>query len=144
LNESNVSLTAESLHHLRATKPWVRLVSIMLWIGAAFTVLGVLMLLVGGAGMSDEMPAGFTGAFGVMYGLVALIYIFLALFLGRYASGIGKLMAEPKAPNLEYALKAQRSFWTLSGIIMLISIVIGVLGIVAAIVIPMMTAGGAA
>ena len=94
--------------------------------------------------MSGEMPAGVTGGLGVVYGLIALVYIFLALYLGRYASGIGKLMADPKSPHLEYALKAQRSFWTLSGILMLISIVVGVLGIVAAIVIPMMAAAGAA
>ena len=138
MNETGVTLTAESLHHLRATKPWVRLISIMLWIAAAFTVLGALALVVGGVGASEQMPAGFAGVMGVFYGIFALVYIFLALFLGRYASGIKTLMAEPKAPNLEYALKAQRSFWALSGVLTLIGIGLAVIGIIAAIAIPFM------
>ncbi|HRH95699.1 MAG TPA: DUF5362 family protein [Prosthecobacter sp.] len=134
---------------LSATKPWVRFMSVLMWIGV-----GVMLLL--GAGMGVVSAIGLakttsTGPFGgkeiiffaIFYGLMAFVYIFPAIKLWKYANRIGSLGSTRSVADLDAALNEQRSFWKFAGImaIILISLyLVAVIGLVIFKVSPLMKA----
>ncbi len=136
-----VPVTQQTVEFLRQTKPWVRLVSILMFIGAGFLVLaGVAAMFLGTAGsmMGGGRRASVgVGAIGMVLGLVylalAALYIFPAIFLSRYASRIGDLTRSGRSVDLEAALAAQRSFWRFMGIAILIGIGVYLIAIVVAV-----------
>ena len=127
---------------LRQTKPWVRFISVMMFIGSAFMVLGGLFMMAigagGGAGGAGWPGAAFGVGLGVAYIVFALLYIVPAVFLWKYADRIAVFMRERSTGALASALESQKSFWKFVGILMLIMLVIYagifVLGIFGAIV----------
>jgi hypothetical protein len=115
---SGVLATRVSLDMLRQTKPWVRLISIVMLVGAGLMlILGILMV---GLSATNNTPFGAGQAF-LMIGLSA-IYIIPAYFLSQYASAIGKLNVSRRDGDLETALRCQKSFWKFSGILTIIVI----------------------
>ena len=104
---------------LRQTKPWVRFISVMMFIGSAFMVLGGLIMMISGA--AGVGPAAGVGAvIGVVYIVMALFYIIPAVFLWRYADRIALFVQERSTGALASALEAQKSFWKFVGILMLV------------------------
>lgn len=83
------------------------------------------------------MPIGVMAFMALLYVAIALVYVFLGLYLLKYSGAIGRLLRDGQAASMEAALQAQQKFWRLAGIIALVAVVISVLGIIAAIVIPM-------
>jgi len=74
---------------------------------------------------------------GVVYLLMAFLYIFPATYLVKYSSAIGRLVSDGRPVDMEAALDQQRKFWKFAGVLALISIVLMVLGMAAAIALPM-------
>jgi len=101
---------------LRQTKPWVRFISVLMFIGAAFMVLVGLIATVAGA----RMPGAFGPVVGLIYIVMAILYIAPALFLWMYADRIGVFLQNKSPGTLASALEAQKSFWKFVGIVMLI------------------------
>jgi hypothetical protein len=64
-----------------------------------------------------------------------------AWYLFSYAGALGSFLQGGAVAELEAALDHQKSFWKFVGILTLISMVLAVLGIVAAILIPALFAG---
>ncbi|HEU0200531.1 MAG TPA: DUF5362 family protein [Burkholderiaceae bacterium] len=132
------AITEEMLAAMRGTKPWVLLIGILLFISAAFLVLGAVAMFAGSA----VMGAGAGAPRGMMFGVSALylvgmvIYIALGVYLVKYSSAIGRLLAGGHTVDLEDALHQQRKFWKLAGILAVIALVFMVIGMVAAIAIP--------
>lgn len=134
------------VQHLSDTKPWVRLLAVLLFVSAA------LMALVGGGSAlvmsigstvseSESFVELFAGiALGVIYFIMAIVYIPPALYLHRYANSIEVVKGGGGAKAIETALGHQRSFWRFVGILALIGIVFGVLGVLAAVIIPAVVA----
>lgn len=106
---SNIPVTPLMIDHLRATKPWVRFMSVMSFIGAGFMVLAGLLLVVMPAGPGMER-FGLGPLVGVIYILFAAIYIAPAYFLHQFASSIGNLMKGGGDVAMEAALASQKSF----------------------------------
>lgn len=141
------AITEGMLAALRGTKGWVLLVGILLFLGAAFMLIGgfgmiVGMSFMGAAGGKDGPPALVFAAMGVFYLIFAVIYGFLAYYLVQYSVSIGTLLRNVRAEDMETALHHQRKFWKLAGIMALVGMVFMVLGIVAAIAIPAFFAAG--
>lgn len=117
---------------LATTRPWVRLLGILAFIGC------VLMLLFGLGGLVMGIIGGGGGLAGVGIGLVAmLVYLVaagfilpVALFLNRYAKAVRPLQASRRSEDLERALLAQKSFWKYVGILTLVGIAISLLATV--------------
>jgi len=117
---------------LRKTKPWVRFISVMFFIGAAFSALGGIGVIVGGiaAGMAGGMPGGMAGGMpglllaglGVAYIVMAILYIAPGVFLWMYADRIGLFLRQKTPGRLASALASQKSFWKFIGIMTLIFI----------------------
>ena len=130
-------ITSEMIEAMRGTKPWVLLIGIVLVISAALMLLGSLGM-IGTAGLAPAEMGGTGMIFGMAagYALFAVIYIFLAIYLIKYNSAIGRLVQSSAVPDMEEALTVQRKFWKLAGILTLVMVVLSVLGIIAAIAIP--------
>lgn len=141
------SITEEMISALRGTKGWVLLIGILMFLGAALTAFGGIAALfgsamMGAAGVKGGMPAGVMIGMGAVYILLAVIYVFLGLYLVGYSSAIGRLTGSGQAGDMEAALQQQRKFWRLAGVMVLIMMVFMVLGIVAAIAIPAFMGAG--
>ncbi len=134
------------LEQLRRSKPWVRLFSIVGIISSLLPILaGVVMVMGGLIGGSNAMAAGLPG--NLMLGM-GLAYIFFGLLsmiafvkLFSYASAITKATNAADAAEVETALRKLSSFWKYAGILLLITMVISLVGMAAAIAIPVFLSG---
>lgn len=112
-----LGLSTGILESLKQTRPWVLLMGILCFIGAAMTIVIGLVFAV-------MMAFGGGGPFGVSMGIAAaclyllmgVLYIFPGVFLVRYANKINTLLSAPSTEALEAALIAQKSFWKFVGI----------------------------
>lgn len=133
-------VSAAAVQALAATKPWVRFMSVMVFIGAAFMVLAAIAM--GVAAMSGTMMKSsggaanpFTGPLGLVliavYVVLAIVYIFPGVKLWKYASSIAMLIQTGRDEDLVAALNQQRSFWKFMGVLVLVMLVLYVVLIVA-------------
>ena len=141
-HSANAAVSQGVLRQLAGTKPWVRFISVLIFIGAGLMSLGALfIILMGGAISKASSNSMFSGGLGVgiaiLYLLIAAFYIYPAIKLWKYASYIAILLNSGAEFDLEMALSQQRSFWKFVGIIMLI-----VLSLYALIAIIAIAAGG--
>ncbi len=106
------------LDHLKNTRPWVRLLSILGFLGAALMLIGSLVVIAGGSmlqGLTKDSGVP-VALFGVVYMALAFLYIAPSLYLWRYGKAIGTLLESPRVRHLEEALGHQKSFWRFAGI----------------------------
>ncbi len=140
-----VGLTSLAHQYLDQTRPWVRFMSVMIFVVAGLMVLmGIAMLVVsmlGGFAARDTGPAGALGS-AIVGGLLALFYFALSalyvapgVYLARYATAIKVLRTNRDAAVLEDALKHQKSFWRFVGIMAAIGTALAVIGVILAIVV---------
>lgn len=106
-----------TLGYLKDTKPWVRLFSVLGFIGSAFLVIFALLLMVGAGFMGEEFQGAIGVGMGVAYLLFAVLYIMPSVYLWRYASSIQTLLSSRRTADLDEALKQQKSFWRFLGIL---------------------------
>jgi hypothetical protein len=146
------SLTPLAQQYLDQTRPWVRFMSVMIFVSAGLMALvGISMLLVvvlGGfraVGDGGPGPLASAAGFGVMalvYVLLAFVYVAPGMYLSRYASAIKRLKANATAGGLEDTLKHQKSFWRFVGILtaigLVVAAVVAVLGILAGVIAALM------
>lgn len=146
-HSSGSAITEGVVRQLAGTKPWVRFMSVLAFIGAGFLILGALgavVMIIGGmaAGTgNDKWVAGGMGAgIGVFYVVLAIVYLYPALRLWKYANRIGDLVRTGNSLDLEGALAEQRKFWKFAGIAMVIFMSLYVLVIIGFVV--AVTVGG--
>lgn len=103
-------VTPRSIELLRLTRPWVLTMTIFMFIGVGFMVVGALgMLAMGIMGSGRDAKIGFGGAFG--YLAMAALFGLPPIFLAKYSSRITRLLRLRRAVDLEEALEAQKSYW---------------------------------
>ena len=124
-------VTQGVLLQLQKTKPWVRFMSVMMFIGAAFMLLaGVMMGALGATGAmkqvggSQAFNAGFGVGLAAVYALMAVLYIYPALKLWKYADRIRDLLNSRQILDLEKALNEQRAFWKFVGVMIIVMFVV--------------------
>ena len=118
---ANVPVTPLMVEHLRATKPWVRLVSVVMFISVGLMFLGgvAMMFIPSPPGMRGF---GFGPLVGIFYFILGILYLFPAYFLHQYASSINDLVRGGGDSAMENALGSQKSFWRFVGILTLVII----------------------
>src|SRR6267142_5974567 len=116
-------ITPGMIESLRQTKPWVRLLSILGFVGSAFMVMGGLFVItasLAGATIGGSLGRSFRGPsfliIGILYLLFAVLYLFPSFFLFRYASAIAAMLRGETVHGMEQALAAQKTFWRFVGI----------------------------
>ncbi|MEM7601134.1 MAG: hypothetical protein AAF357_06920 [Verrucomicrobiota bacterium] len=118
LSPSSSAVSTAVIDQLARTKGWTRFFSVLLWIGAGFMILGGLALM--GMGlfsgtMGDEISQSMGNGFallplGIIYLVMAAVYVYPALKLGNFSSRITELMNQPTETSLVAALNEQRAF----------------------------------
>lgn len=120
-NSTSITVTPVMIEHLKATKPWVRFVSIVMFIMVGLSFLGGLGIL-----LSSATPAlrgvGFGPVLAIIYWVMGALYLAPAVFLYRFASYINDLLKGGGDVALEMALGSQKSFWRFTGIVTLVVI----------------------
>ena len=120
---SNGPITPLMIDHLRATKPWVRLISVVMFIFVGLTFLGGIFMIFGSAAAGGMRGAGAVSPIvGIFYFIFGGLYLIPAYFLHQYASSINDLLRGGGDVAMETALGSQKSFWKFSGILTLIVI----------------------
>lgn len=133
------------IQKLAGTKPWVRLLSVISFIGCALMLLlAAFMVLFGTAGSimaarlsttGPALPVGFGIGIGLIYAVFALVYLYPGVKLWKYASSIARLMQTRNEEDLVAALDQQRGFWKFLGVMLSIIIGLYVVGIGIAVVV---------
>ena len=135
LDPTPVSLTSDQvspgvIEVLRMTKGWARFLAVLGFIACGFIVIAAIGIgLAGGSAFSGPRA----GVLAAVYLALAVIYLIPTIKLNRYASSIADLVNTRTELNLVAALDAQRSFWKTCGIFAIITIVIYIFIIFAAI-----------
>ena len=113
---------------LSGTKPWVRFISVLMWIVCVIFILIAVFTLRAQSALSNVMAQTGNGSLGwgmligtvLLYGVSALLIIYPTLKLTKYASNISRLAQSQSFTDLTAALTEQRRFWKFYGIITLI------------------------
>ena len=123
-------ITSAMVEYLKQTKPWVRFISILMFVGTGFLLLAGILFVLGASAMSSRFGSAFGGApaalIGLVYVVLGALYIFPAVFLFRYASGIQKALTVDLISGMEEAIRSQKSFWRFVGILILIMMILWV------------------
>lgn len=145
------AVSAGILEQLQRSRLWILIVAIAFLLLALFTIIAGVSMLAGSSFMtgSPEMQAiGNVGLFkglGITYILMSvLFYLIPSILLFRYAGAISKAVNSADAFETEEALRKQAGFWKYVGIFTLIMLILGAIGIIAAIAVPTMMMGGVA
>ena len=141
-------VSAAAVQQLAATKPWVRFISVMTFIGAGFMSLGAAgMAMMGAMGVTGAMGASsrnqvanpFVGGMGfgvaALYMVLAIVYLFPGVKLWKYVTAIAELIRTGRDEDLVAALNQQRSFWKFMGIMMIIMICLYILATVGVVIV---------
>ena len=139
-DQTDFKVTPSMIDSLRGTRPWALFLAILGFIAACLMLLSGLFSFVGLSAMSHHNPNGpFPFVLVVLLNIVAgLLYIVPSYLLFKYGTSIGGLLNYGGQHSMEQALSYQKSFWKFAGILSIISLVLAVLGIAAAITIPLL------
>lgn len=134
--DKNKAILNYMVNSLRATRPWTRLISILGFIGVAFSILAGIAMIIGRNffPISDKAPP--LAFVGIIYMLTSVFYLVPSIWLSKYSSAISSFLKESDAIQLAKAIAYQKSFWKFVGITVLVFIVIAILGVIAATLIP--------
>ncbi len=124
------------MNSLRATKPWTRLISVLGFIGTGLTVLVGLGIVLGRNFLPVSPKAPPLLFLGIFYILTSVLYLIPSIWLSKYSSAIASFLKRGDSVQLGNAIAYQKSFWKFVGILVLVSIVLAIVGIIAAILIP--------
>jgi len=133
-----VTVSGSMIDSLRTTKPWAKFLAILGFVGVGFMILFGIAFIIFANMFSQQQnsPPPFMGFFYILF---SVLYFVPAFYLYKYSSSIGDFLKSNGAIDLESALSHQKSFWKFTGIVALIGMVLGVLGIAAAIIVPILT-----
>jgi hypothetical protein len=139
------AVSETAVDELRQTRPWVIFMSVVMFLEAAFTLLGAISMFAVGALLPATLAAGpaggaaaMGGMMGVMYGGMGIFYLVMAaaciypgIKLWSYGSAIGRLLSSRATVDLEDALKQQKSYWKFWGITVIVLVALGILFFIA-------------
>jgi hypothetical protein len=132
-----VRITNDMINSMRSTKPWTKLVAIFGFIVVGFCALiGIVMMF--GGGLIPHGDGISSVVAGIMYIIMSALYFVPSLYLLRYSSAVDKFINNMMESDMELALAYQKSFWKYVGIFSIVMLIISVIGIIAAIAIPML------
>ena len=113
------------------TRPWVRYLSIVGFIGfgmvALIGIVGGIAAMIGGSVLDLDFP-GFL--ITIVYFAFAVLYFLPILYLHRYAGALKRMSSESKTLAMEQALRHQKSFWKFIGILSIVSIALMTISLV--------------
>lgn len=146
VSKAGRGITDMMLVQLRATRPWVLLVAVVLIILAVFMLLATAGMIMAGLAMSlgvedAAMPMAIFLVLGAVYGVGAITYLLMGIYLAKYSSAISVAVATGHEQDMTRALDQQRKFWKVAGIVTLVMMVITLVWIGVVVTMPEIMAG---
>jgi hypothetical protein len=139
---SVVTVTDKMTDSMRSTKLWTKFLSIMGFIGTGFTMLVGIFIMFAGNLFPKAGDTGMTVVMGIFYMLFSVLYLIPSLYLFKYSSALNRFLGSKMESEMEAAFSYQKSFWKFMGILCLIGMILALIGIIAAILIPIMVGMG--
>jgi hypothetical protein len=136
MQPSELKITSHMIDSMRSTRPWAMFLSILGFISVGFMLLAAVIIMVVGSVLPQEIDGFPAVLMGIMYIFMSFFYLVPSIYLFRYSSAIGRFLDNMSESAMESALSYQKSFWKFVGIVAIIMFVFAILGIIAAIVIP--------
>ena len=133
---SELKITSHMVDSMRSTRPWAMFISILGFITVGFMLLAAIVIMVLGSVLPQEIDGFPAVLMGIMYIIMSFFYLVPSIYLFRYASAIGSFLDTMSESEMESALSNQKSFWKFIGILGIVMIAFAILGVIAAIVIP--------
>ncbi|PKN51746.1 MAG: hypothetical protein CVU55_09870 [Deltaproteobacteria bacterium HGW-Deltaproteobacteria-13] len=133
-----LKVTGQMIDYLRSTKMWTKFLSIMGFIMAGFMVLMGIFIMLASNLLPTEGSAKIPPFMGPIYILFSFFYIIPSIYLFKYSSALNRYLNNKMESEMASALSYQKSFWKFLGIVCIIGITLMVVGIIAAIAIPLM------
>jgi hypothetical protein len=114
------AVSPSTIAQLAGTKPWVRFMSVLMWIVISLVILGVIgfgIMMTLGASKSIGTPELIIIA---AYGVMIFFYIYPAVKMWKFANRVKSLMATRSLADLDAALTEMRRLWKFTGIITIV------------------------
>jgi hypothetical protein len=121
--------------HLAGAAPWVRFMAVLGFIGVGLMVLFGLIILVLGFPIPGAVSAPPLRFLGIVYMVLAAIYMIPLLPLNRFAAAAGRLKKARSYEVATEALRQNRSFWFRAGVMTIIFTALGILGMIVGMVV---------
>jgi sterol desaturase/sphingolipid hydroxylase (fatty acid hydroxylase superfamily) len=116
-------LTENMLFYLRGAAPWLRFVGIAGFIFIGLLVIGVLVLMAGAGSLAETLgiPSGTSTLLFIIYLPSLAIGFVYFLFIYKFGNKIQAYLRSGDNNELENAFKNNKSLWTLTGVMFIIS-----------------------
>jgi hypothetical protein len=116
-------LTEKTLFYLRGVSPWLRFVGITGFIFLGIVVIGLLVAMAGSNSLASSLGIGnFSPFLFIVYLPVLAIGFFHVFFTFRFGKKIQAYLQTGDYMDLEDAFKNNKSLWTLTGVLYIISL----------------------
>ena len=125
--------------YIRTTAKWTRFLSVLGFITVGFMVLVGIALMIGLTFLRNVHNAP-PPLIGIVYIPMGLLYMVPAIYLFKYSATLKNVLIKADIRDIEEAIRYQKSFWKFSGIMALAGMIMGFIGILAAIAIPLLVA----
>lgn len=124
------AVSPSTIAQLAGTKPWVRFMSVLMWIVICLIILAVIAvgiaMTMGASKVIGTQELIIIGAYGVMI----FFYIYPAVKMWKFANRVKSLMETRSLVDLDAALTEQRRLWKFVGILTIIMICIYLVAII--------------
>lgn len=131
MDKGTMEISKEGVFFLSEAAKWARFISIINYILVGFMALVSLSLFFSGS-IVRTMTAGYMGvsttSIAFLYLIMAIVYFFLAYFLGGFASKVKKAMLLNDTSEMTAGLGKLRMFFLFTGIMIIVGIVFGIIG----------------
>ncbi len=121
-------LTPGMIQSVKGIGPWARFLAIMGFISVGFMLIVSAFMLVagilGGTLSNDLGGAALLILMTILYVIMAVVYIFPALYLWQTASAVVRLKGGAIQEGMETVLEKQRKFWKFVGIVVIVFLVL--------------------
>lgn len=125
---SAAEVSRRTIDLLVQTKPWVRLIGVLMWIGVVLAAIATAFLIAGAVFAGAEPGLLFMG---LAYAFGTFVYWLMAKSLTGYAKKIDNLTRSESVADLEDAMEAQKVFWKTAGIITVVTLIIYIVILIA-------------
>lgn len=131
-----MQITPEAVSFLATTAKWTKFLAIIGFIFSGFLILAGLVIALFFGTFSQEMEntdmmAYFTsGSIGIVYIIIAAIYVLPVLYLNNFSNGMSRAVRSGSTERLTYALHNLKRFFKFIGLLMIVMLVIYLIAIV--------------
>lgn len=136
MEEKELQMMETAREYVRSAGKWMQFMGILLCISTAFMFLcGIMMMVFSGAGFHlgyYPMERGFTIMMGIIYLIMAGIYIYPALCLLRAAKAAKEAAEFNNNEQMVEFLRNNKAFWKFCGILTIVMLALSVLMLIVA------------